>query len=446
MPDNPPLSTTVPESVTIDTGADQAELGNLNKAFDDFWGEQDKGAGTATDAPPAPGEGAAQETVKESKPPEPKAEPKPESKPPAESKAPEPIPITDEDIDKMQLGPETARPQYQEQFKNLKAMWKADRARLQAEAEKAKQLEAQLSEARTNQLTPEIKADYEHAAQVRRRFDFVSDPEFIRRYHVPVRQQFEQILDEVVPMLAADRQTAQNWAQEVKANYQPDGLSREWWVQSVVNKVPNELDRSTLLNSISKLIGLQKERDTEISRRTADKSSFDNWINEKTQYTQQRVQQEIMAEIGEQEKYIQEVLPRDVSAAKTADERKAIEAHNERFTKLNAFFQDMMKDISANGPRAWVRASVQATRAKLLETENKELQSDYKGVKAERDRLKAELDKINGARRKITHTTGTPPTSGLDSSKRNGQGLTIKDLADPRKAFDQYWGEVDRNQ
>jgi hypothetical protein len=445
MPDNPPITTTVPESVSIDTGADQSELGNLNKAFDDFWGEKDGEA--TTDAPPAPGAGgAAQETkAPETKPAPAETKPPPLETKPAEPKLPEAKEFTDEEIDKLELPP-AARPELVEHVKHLKEAWKADRAKAKIEAERVRALAAELETAKQNAWTPEIKADYEHAAQIRRRFDFISDPEFIQKYHVPVRQQFETILDEVVPMLAADRQTAQNWADGVKANYQPDGLSREWWVQSVVNKVPNELDRSTLLNSISRLIGLQKERDTEISRRTADKSSFENWINEKTQFTAQRVQQEIMAEIGEQEKRIQEVLPRDVSAAKTADERKAIEAHNERFTKLNTFFQDMMKDISANGPRAWVRASVEATRAKLLETQYKELESDYKGVKAERDRLKAELDKITGARRKITHTTGTPPTSGADSSRRNGQGLTIKDLSDPRKAFDSYWGEVDRNQ
>jgi len=137
------------------------------------------------------------------------------------------------------------------------------------------------------------------------------------------------------------------------------------------------------------------------------------------------------------------VLPRDVAAAKSPDERKAIEQHNERFTKLNTFFQNTMKDISANGPRAWVRASVEATRAQLLEGFNTELQSELKTVKIERDRLRQELDKITGARRKITHTTGTPPTSSQPA--KNG-GLSVKDLSDPRKAFDSFWGEVDRNQ
>lgn len=433
MADNPPISTSVPETVTVDTGADKEQLGNLNQSFDDFWKEQD----TSTDAPPAPGPeqtGPAQETREAAA--EPKPEPKQEPPKPAETP-----PVTDSEIEKLELPPDATRAG-QQQFKRMKELWMADRARASEEAEKVKQLETQLAQARTNAWTPEARADYEHAASIRRRFDFVSDPEFLNRYHLPVRQQFESILDEVVPMLP-DRQSAIDWAGYIKANYQPDSLSRDWWLQSVVNKVPNELDRSTLLNSISKLIGYQKERDTEIHRRTADKSSFDNWINEKTQFTAKRVQDEIMAEIGEQEKRIQEVLPRDVSAAKTADERKAIEAHNERFTKLNTFFQNTMKDISANGPRAWVRASVEATRAQLLETEYKSLESELKTVKTERDRYKSELEKITGARRKITHTTGTPPTSG---QPKNGQGLSIKELADPRKAFDQYWGEVDRNQ
>jgi len=432
MPDEP-TSTTVPETVTVDTGADAAQLGDLNKSFDDFWQEQD----TATDAPPAPAEqaGAAQETKAAP------AEKQPERKLPEPPKS-EPA-VTDDDISKLQLRDPNVKPEIQDQFRNIKTMWMDDRAKLQAESDKVKQLESQLAEARQNSWTPETKADYEHAAGVRRRFDFVSDPEFISKFHAPVRQQFEAILDEAVPMLASDRMTAENWAAYIKANYQPDALTREWWLQSVVNRVPDELNRATLLNSVTKLLGLQKDRDTEIHRRTQDKSSFDNWITEKTQLTQKRVQDEIMAEIGEQEKRIQEVLPRDVAAAKSPDERKAIEQHNERFTKLNTFFQNTMKDISANGPRAWVRASVEATRAQLLEGFNTELQSELKTVKIERDRLRQELDKITGARRKITHTTGTPPTSSQPS--KNG-GLSVKDLSDPRKAFDSFWGEVDRNQ
>jgi hypothetical protein len=432
MAENPPISTEVPETVTVDTGADKESLGNLNKDFADFWTEQD------SEAPPAPGgeqSGAAQETVKEA--------PAKETEPKREVKPPESAGLTDEEIDKLQLRDPHAKPELQDQFKNIKTLWMSDRAKLQAELDKSKQLEAQLAEAKANAWSPETKADYEHAASIRRRFDFVSDPEFIQRFHVPVRAQFESILDEVTGMLP-DRQAALEWANYIKANYQPDALSRDWWVQSVVNKVPNELDRSTLLNSISRLIACQKERDTEIHRRTADKSSFENWINEKTQFTAKRVQEEIMAEIGEQEKRIQEVLPRDIASAKTPDERKAIETHNARFNRLNEFFQNTMKDISANGPRAWVRASVEATRAKLLEEAHTELEAELKTVKSERDRYKSELDRITGARRKITHTTGTPPAT--QQPKNGSQGLSIKDLGDPRKAMESYWGEIDSKQ
>src|SRR4029077_3632587 len=151
-----------------------------------------------------------------------------------------------------------------------------------------------------------------------------------------------------------------------------------------------------------------------------------------------RVQEEIMTEIGIQEKRIQEVLPRDVEKAKTPAEREAIEKHNERFTKLNTFFQDTMKDLSANGPKAWVRASVEATRAMLLEGEYKEMEKELKAAKAERDQYKTELDKISGARRKISHTSGTPPAS---KDKSNGEGLSLRNL-DVRKSFDAYdWGD-----
>ena len=147
-----------------------------------------------------------------------------------------------------------------------------------------------------------------------------------------------------------------------------------------------------------------------------------------------------MNEIGEQEKRIQEVLPRDIEQAKTTEERNAIQAHNERFQKLNGFFVETMKDLSTKGPRAWVRASVEATRAQLLEGQYKELEAELKSAKAERDQYRAELDKIAGVRRRISHTTGTPPTPSGGKQSNNG-GLSIKDL-DVRKSFDNFdWGD-----
>src|ERR1700747_2955090 len=171
MADDPPISTTVPESVTVDTGADKESLGNLNEHFADFWKSEDEKVEPAPPAPEAPGEGAAQETIKEQA--ETKA-PIPETKPPSKE-------ISDEEINRMELPP-NARPELVEHVRNLKDLWKADRARARAEAERAAKLQADLEEARKNSWTPEAKADYEHAASIRRKFDFVSDPEFIDKF------------------------------------------------------------------------------------------------------------------------------------------------------------------------------------------------------------------------------------------------------------------------
>ena len=433
--DDPPLSSTVTETVTTDTGVSKEEAATVAAAFDDFWKEEDKKAGD--DAPPAPG--AAQET-KEAKP-EPKrakaetSVPKPETTKPV----PETKEYTDDEIDKITTPTEyEENPESQKRFSEVKELWKADRARAKAESERAAKLEKELADARANSFTPEAKADYEHAAAIRRKFDFASDPDFVAKFHQPVHNTFQSVLNEAVEVLP-DKAAAQAWAKYIAENYSPDSLDRNWWQNSVIAKVPNEMDRASLLQSVTNLLKMQKERDTEINRRTNDKSAFDNWIKEKTEFTAKRVQEEIMTEIGIQEKRIQEVLPRDVEKAKTPAEREAIEKHNERFTKLNTFFQDTMKDLSANGPKAWVRASVEATRAMLLEGEYKEMEHELKTAKAERDQLKAELDKIQGARRRISHTTGTPPTSS--SKEKSNGGLSIRDL-DVRKSFEKFdWGD-----
>jgi hypothetical protein len=435
MPEEP-ISTEVTETVTVDTQADKATVDSLNKDFADFWKEADAKDGTS-DAPAAPGEGAAQET-KESATPSKEAEPptKPLETP---VKAQTPKEYTDEEIDKITFkDTRNTPPEVVENFKQIKSLWHADRAKAKAEAERAAKLESELIQARQNAWTPEQKADYEHAASIRRRFDFASDPEFIARYHQPILNTFDQVLEEAVGVLP-DRQAAIEWANYIKANYKPDALDRNWWLNSVVAKVPNELDRSTLLSSVTDLLKLQKERDSELHRRTGDQAAFDNWIQEKTNLTAARVQEEIMAEIGTAEKRIQEVLPRDPEACKTAEERKAVELHNERFTRLNKYFTDTMKDLSQHGPRAWVRASVEATRSILLEEHNKELESELKSAKTELEQYKKELEKIQGARRRISHTSGTPPAPA-GKPKIDG-GLSLKDL-DVRKSFDNFdWGD-----
>jgi hypothetical protein len=443
MADNPPISTTVPETVTVDTGADPAEAQDLHSVFGDYWKEQDSAAaGTATspkepEPPPAPAPGEPPPTSepKGSEPsePEPKPASSPESKPNITDTS---SAVSDEAIAKMELPP-NARPELQEQFSKVKEMWIADRARASALRKEVETLNSALNESRTNQLTPEVKADYEHAAAIRRKYDFVSDPEFIHKFQEPIVAHYTELLADVAKALP-DPQSGQAWAEHIRQNYSPDHLTKEWWQHAVLDKIPDELDRASARDQVTQLLKMQRERDTEIHRRTNDKSAFDNWIQEKTQHTAQRVQEEIMAEIGIQEKTIQDVLPRDVNAAKTTEERAAIEKHNERFNRLNSFFQDTIKDISANGPRAWVRASVQATRAQLLWENNQNLVKDLENVTKERDQLKKELEKIQGARKRITHTTGTPVTS---PGPKNGQGLTLKDL-DVRKAMRDYdWGD-----
>jgi pyruvate/2-oxoglutarate dehydrogenase complex dihydrolipoamide acyltransferase (E2) component len=452
MPDDAqPIVTTVPETVTVDTGADSKTLGDLNKQFGDFWAEEDAKSGQppAEAPPPAPEGGAGQETKPEKQPEPPATKPQPpkqaaptapavEQKPPPQDKR-----FTDEEVEKLALPPRAGQPpEMQADFKQLKGFWQADRQRLKALEAQHAQLQAELAQAKQNAFTPEQKADYEHAASVRRRFDFVSDPEFQQRYQGPIANQFQAVLQEAINVLP-DRGSAQQWAQHILQNYSPDQLNKQWWLNSVIAKVPNELERQALMGSVSELLKLQRDRDTEITRRTNDKSSFDNWMTEKTNATAERVKSEIMSEIGEQEKHIQDVLPRDPEAAKTAEERAAIETHNERFQRLNGHFLERMQDLSKNGPRAWVRASVAATRGLYLEEQYNQVAEELRLTKAERDQLRTELDKIAGVRRKMAASTGTPHTPAPAKNAPLNNGLSIKDL-DVRKSFQTFWGEVDR--
>jgi len=439
--DTAPVSTTVPETVTIDTGASPEDLNQLKANFKDFWDEADSGTPSAEPktAPDAPG--PAQETKEEDKEPVPatvKEKTKVQEVIPPQEKTESAKEYSSEDIDKFEL-PANARPEHQEQFKKIKELWKADQRRVESESAKAKQYERELAEARANQLTPELKADYEHAASVRRRFDFASDPEFVTRFHVPVVDKYQGILDDAASMLSDPNAGAQ-WAAYMKENYSPDQLNRDWWLNSVVAKIPNEMDRQQIMSEIAELSKLQKTRNSEVQNRTSDGASFNNWIKEKTETTAKRVQEEIMSEIGIQEARIKEVLPRDVAAAKTREERAAIEEHNERFTKLNGFFVNTMKDLSANGPKAWVRAAIEATRTQIMNEQIVNLEKELKETKSERDQLKTDLEKISGARRRISQTTGTPPTP-TGAKPQNGQGLSLKDL-DVRKSFKNFdWGD-----
>ena len=433
MPDDdPPLntSTTVTETVTTDTGADKETADSLDADFKDFWKEEDN---KQDGAPEAPGDGAAQET-RETKAPKPETK---ETRTETPEAKPETKEYSDDEIDKLALT-KTDRPEAIEDFKQLKTIIKAERSRAKAEAERASKAERELAEARQNSWTPETRADYEHAVAVRRKFDFASDPEFIQKFSAPVEQTFHKILNKTVDLLP-DRNAAAAWAKYISENYTPDQLDANWWEDSVIAKVPNEVKKAALRASVGDLVRMQEERDTEIHRRSNDKSAFDNWVKERDLSRSQQEVKEVMDEIGIQEQKIKEILKKDPDQAKTKEEREAIEKHNERFEKLNGHFQDVMKDLSFNGARARVRAAVQATKAEYVEGEFKNLEKEFKSVKAERDQLKAELDKIQGARRKISHTTGTPPaSSGKD---KNGQGLSIKNL-DVRESFKNFnWGD-----
>lgn len=454
MADSPPLSTTAPETVTVDTGADPQSVASLNKSFSDFWAEQDNagaagsnGSSTTSQEPPpaapaaAPATGAAQETKKpvetplETKPPPSETKPtKSETVPPPTARE-----VTDDEIDRMQPSP-NARPDHQTDFKTIKDLWKADRAKLKTEAERATRLESELTQARQSGLTPEQKADYENASALRRQFNFATDPTFINQYQLPIRNQFHKLLDEAVEALP-DKSAAKAWADHIKTNYQPEQLNRTWWLNSVIAKVPSEIERQALMGEMSNLLKLQRERDGQIAEHTKDENSFQSWMQNRINAQAEQTRNDIMAEIGVQEKRIQEVLPRDINQAKTTEEREAITKHNERFSRLNDYFKGVIQDLASNGPRAWVRAGVEATRTQMLLEENESLTKELKDIKAEHDRVKAELDKITGVRRKLAATTGTPPASAPAANRAAGQGLSIKQL-DVRDAFKSYdWGD-----
>ena len=373
MPDDtPPISTTVAETVTVDTGASPEDLNALKDNFKDFWDEQDSGE---TKAPEAPGPAQETKPDKEPAPATTKEKAKVEEVIPPQEKKPvaeSPKEYSGEDIDKFEL-PANARPEHQEQFKKIKELWKADQRRVESESAKAKQYERELAEARANQLTPELKADYEHAASVRRRFDFASDPDFIHKFQAPLIKHYQEILDEAGRMLS-DPQAGAEWAAFVKDKWQtPDELGRsmeeqrQWWSHSVIAKIPDEMDRQQIMAQVNKLYGMQKDRNSEIHNRTNDAAAYNNWVKEQTLNRGKWIHGEIMAEIGIQEPRIKDFLPVDVAQAKTKEERAAMDEHNERFTKLNEHFQKTMKDLSDNGPRAWVRASMESTRTQIMD-------------------------------------------------------------------------------
>jgi hypothetical protein len=416
------LSTTVPETTTIDTGADKETIGNLNEAFSDFWDEQDKGG----EAPAAPGEKEKPEP-KETKP-EPKLEPAEpdEVSPDPEEKAKE---LSDEDIDKMEVG-DDRRNDSVANFKQIKELLKAERARVKAAESKRAEVERELAEAKQNSLTAEQKADYENASALRRRFDIGNDPQFVSKYQTPIQQKYHAILSETIDALP-DRDKAAGWAQFMAENYSPDQLTKQWWQEKVLAMIPDDMDRESVRSSITEMIRLQKDRDGELSKYSDSQESYKQWNAEKDQTNSK----EIFSEIARQEQRIKDYLPRKEDDAKTKEERQAIIEHNERFNVLNEHFKGLLQD-AGSGPRGWVRTAIEATRAHIMDEEMKTLKADYKTACSERDKYKSELDRITGARRKLSHTTGTPPVNG-----QKKEGLTTKDL-DVRKAFRDFdWGD-----
>ena len=97
-----------------------------------------------------------------------------------------------------------------------------------------------------------LRADYEHAASIRRKFDFASDPDSVAKFHQPITQTYQSILNEAVEVLP-DRAAAQAWAKYIAENYTPDQLDKNWWNHSVIDKVPEGEEAGELWDHVKSL-------------------------------------------------------------------------------------------------------------------------------------------------------------------------------------------------
>jgi hypothetical protein len=420
--------------VTVDpkmsvTSAEQAH--DLEKAFDDMFGETDKSEPPKTEATPVTTEEPPAETEPELEPEateEGKPEPEKSDPEPKEEPATDPDDEPDEELDSFKVHVNST-PETIDQFRSLRGKAKQFKKRL---TEAQSKLEAQIGELTNLKGTqrpvsdPTVQKELEDLRTFRQKHEIFDDSTFQNQYEMPVRSQFDEIINDVKAM-APDKAAADAWEAEVR-KLGPDRINKAYWNEGVIAQVADPLDRDRMIRKVSSLLELQNKRNqfaAEIAEKPDRYQEYQHeqaanyWKNFGVEAEDET--SKLVTQMGDW------AVRKDPVTAKTQVEREAIERHNKAYEVYETHFKNYITDAATQGPRGMARTAAAAVQGLKYKHDLDRSATELKKVKLELQKAKEELNKIAGARSRVAQSSGAQPNGnkpGADTGpKKAGKSL-----------------------
>lgn len=308
-----------------------------------------------------------------------------------------PAPGKDE-FDAIQLPPH-ARPKSGEAFENLK---RVARERVSELAAKTQQLEAEvkkLTEAASNAVTPEEKAELEELRKFKRFSDIEAAPEF---------KEFDGTLNKTTEQIYTKLAEAGVAADQIAKIKELGGVESVDW-DALLPNIP-AIHRRYLEAKLLELTSIREKKQEAITAAKAEADKFFETRKQRETTDASKVTAAIKAHAEQAASKIEWLNPRKAPDGATPEQRAAIDKHNKAVQELRTRLDGMLKASTPEDRAELAVGTVAAYAFKAqLDSANVELTNLRKQLQA----TTGELDKIkkaSGAGRKASSApTVAPP-------------------------------------
>lgn len=280
-----------------------------------------------------------------------------------------------------------------EQPRNLSEKNQSNWRKLQETAsiykKQAQEAESLRQKVQEYEQKPPAPADYEDLRKFRALFDIQSDPDFQKKYDIPINHAKNEFYGIMKRHGATDE-----LLQSIESQGGPDKVDQKW-MRDIINKLPLT-DAERMKRGILEISDLSEKRILEIQHSAANAS----------QYYQQRDEALVDRFVQQEEEsinYIQEqikaqnadwALPKEIPAGATPEQRKAIEAHNEQAAQLEQLFMGAMYPQT---PQARADVAAAAAMSHMLTNQLRTEQATRQKLDAQIKQLIDENNRLKGA-------------------------------------------------
>jgi hypothetical protein len=335
---------------------------------------------------------------------------------PGESGHPDDEP--DEEIDQYKIHPDT-KPETLATFRELRGQLKLSRKQQNELRQRVQKYELdQQSRQPLPVSDPSVQKELEELRGFRQRNQFLDDSTYHTNYEEPVRQVFDDIINEV-KRLSPDPQQAADWERQVRGAG-PDTLDRKYWNEGVINQCQDPLDRDRLIRKVSGLLEAQERRNAFRQKMANEPDAYQKYQHETAAKYWEDFARDTHDEVEKHKAHLGEwATLRDPALAKNAAEKAAIEAHNKVYAEYENLFKAMITDAATQGPRGMTRVALKAVAGEKhkqdLESANKKIAK----LSSELEAARGELNKIAGARSRVAQpSSGARPNGEQPPPKR----------------------------